>query len=74
MTAASIAVFIFTAITQAAEPIDIGSRRELMVDDYLIAAMQGAAVRRMHHPVRREIAVVHDAAWEGNGSGIGSIC
>ena len=49
--------------------IDIGSRRELMVDDYLADVLRGAATRRLHHPVRREIAVVHDAPWEGNGGG-----
>jgi len=38
-----------------------------MVDDYLIATIRGAASHRLHHPIRREIAVVHDAAWEGNG-------
>ncbi|MAD79900.1 MAG: hypothetical protein CMJ50_03520 [Planctomycetaceae bacterium] len=48
--------------------IDIGSRRELMVDKYLIASMTGASLR-LHHPVRREIALVHDAAWEGNAGG-----
>ena len=48
--------------------IDIGSRRELMVDEYLIASMTGASLR-LHHPVRREIALVHDAAWEGNAGG-----
>ena len=59
------------AALHAANPIDIGSRRELMVDDYLVDALRGAATRRLHHPLRREIAVVHDAPWEGNGGGPG---
>ena len=50
-----------------ADVVDIGSRRELMVDDYLIGTMRGAASRRLHRPTRRELAVVHDAPWEGNG-------
>lgn len=54
------------------KPIDIGSRRELFVDAHLIEKLVGAE-RRMHHPVPREIAVVHDAPWEGAGSGYHSV-
>ena len=54
------------------KPIDIGSRRELFVDGYLIEKLAGAE-RRMHHPVPRETAVVHDAPWEGAGSGYHSV-
>ena len=49
------------------DSIDIGSRRELLVDDFLIDKLTGAAVRRLLHPVRQEIALIHDAPWEGNG-------
>lgn len=52
--------------------IDIGSRRELFVDDHLIAKLQGATLR-LHHPTPREIAVVHDAPWEGAGCGYHSV-
>jgi hypothetical protein len=52
----------------ADEVINIGSRRELFVDDLLIEKLDGAE-RRMHHPIPRDIAIVHDAAWEGAGSG-----
>ena len=45
--------------------LEIGSRRELFVDDYLIDHLQGAR-RQLHHPTPREISIVHDAAWEGN--------
>ena len=50
-----------------AQVIDIGSRRELMVDAYLIDQLSGSARQQLHHPVRREIAITHDAPWEGNG-------
>lgn len=50
-------------------PIPIGSRRELFVDTLLIASMTGSARLRMHHPIPREVAIVHDAPWEGTGSG-----
>jgi hypothetical protein len=55
-----------------AGPIDIGSRRELLVDDHLIARMDG--VRQvLHHPTPRGVALVHDAPWEGSGCGYHSI-
>jgi len=53
--------------------VDIGSRRELFVDDALIEAMAGEARRRLHHPRPREIALKHDASWEGSGSGYHSV-
>jgi len=49
--------------------MDIGKRRELFVDDYLIAEMHGEARLRLHRPVRRELAIVHDAPWEGSACG-----
>ena len=50
----------------AAEPIHIGSRLELFVDDGLIERLSGAD-RRLHHPVPAEVALVCDRPWEGNG-------
>ena len=47
----------------------IGSQRELFIDQALIEEMIGKAQLRLHHPVRREIALVHDAPWEGSGCG-----
>jgi len=61
-----------SAQTNGQEAIEIGSRRELFVDGHLIDSLVGAQ-RRMHHPVAREIAVVHDAPWEGAGSGYHSV-
>jgi hypothetical protein len=63
-------------VVQAAEtvaPIDIGSRRELFVDDYLIERLADGAQLRLHHPQPREIALVHDAPWEGSGCGYHSV-
>jgi len=61
----------FAVSTQAtaADPIDIGSRRELFVDDFLIESLSGGAELQLHHPTPREVAIVHDAPWEGSGSG-----
>lgn len=56
----------------AAEPLDIRSQRELFVDDRLIHSLRDAR-RQLHHPVPRELALVHDAPWEGAGSGYHSL-
>ncbi len=53
----------------AAEPINIGSRLELMVDDYLIERMSESTELRLHHPVRREVIMKFDRPWEGNTCG-----
>ena len=45
---------------------DIGSRREVFWDDYLIDARYTTASRRMHHPVRREQVMKFDRPWEGD--------
>ena len=47
--------------------VDIGTRWELFVDDYLIEALQGATLQ-LHHPIPQEVALPFDAPWEGNGS------
>lgn len=59
------------AITHAA-PVDIASRRELLVDDHLIESMEGATLQ-LHHPATQGIAITHDAPWEGSGCGYHSI-
>lgn len=56
----------------AAEPIEVGTRRELFVDNLLIDSLKGAR-RQLHHPVPREIAIQHDSPWEGPGSGYHSL-
>lgn len=55
------------AVNAAAAPLDIGSRLEPMVDDFLIEQMDGVALR-LHQPVPREIAITYDMPWEGNTS------
>ena len=54
---------------QEAEAVDIGRRRELFVDDYLIGSLEGGARQQLHHPVPREIVLEMDRPWEGNGCG-----
>jgi hypothetical protein len=57
----------------AQDPIDIGSRLELFVDDYLIDEMSGDAKMILHHPTPQEVAIVHDEPWEGNSSNYHSV-
>ena len=52
----------------APERLDIGSRRELFVDDALVERLVGKADFRLHHPTPREVVLVHDAPWEGNNT------
>lgn len=65
----SVLLLIATVPLHADEPIDIGGRRELFVEDTLIDRLTGEADLRLHHPVPRDIVIVHDAPWEGSGSG-----
>ncbi|MBC8873722.1 MAG: hypothetical protein H8E44_30150 [Planctomycetes bacterium] len=51
---------------RAAEPIDIGSRLELFVDDYLIDGLSGDARLHLNKPQAKEVAIVTDKPWEGN--------
>ena len=69
----TIAVAAAVAQNLAAEPIAIGSRRELFVDAALIDRLSGSARLNLHHPTPQEVAVVHDAPWEGTGSGYHSV-
>ncbi len=47
---------------------NIGSQRELMIDDALVEKMEGVELQ-LQKPVPRELAIEHDAPWEGNTSG-----
>jgi hypothetical protein len=53
------------APTAADEPLDLGFRLEPLVDDYLIDTLTDARLT-LHRPTPREVAIVHDAPWEGN--------
>ena len=47
--------------------IELGGRRELFVDDYLIERLSGVELR-LNKPVPRNVALDHDVPWEGNTS------
>ena len=73
LTTAAALPLLPAAVARAAEPevLDVGDRLELMIDDYLID--RATAEARLHHPIPQEIAVEHDAPWEGNSSGYHSV-
>ena len=51
------------------DPLNIGSRLELFVDDYLIEGTSGEAALKLHSPQPKEVALVFDQPWEGNTCG-----
>ncbi len=51
-------------LASAATPLDLGTRWEIFVDDYLVAKKEGLALK-LHEPVRREIVLTTDKPWEG---------
>lgn len=53
---------------QPASVRDIGSRRELFVDDWFVERLAGKAELRLHQPTPQNVALVTDAAWEGNAT------
>ena len=64
----TLAAALLPRALRAAEAVwEIGGRRELFVDDYLIERLTGASLK-MHRPVPREVVLTCDAPWEGNTS------
>lgn len=57
----------------ATEPLSIGTRRELFVDDALVDRLSGEAEIRLQHPVPREVVFRFDQPWEGSSSGYHTI-
>ena len=51
-----------------AEAVDIGTRLELFIDDFLIDRMTGLELE-LHHPVPQGVVLRHDRPWEGSGCG-----
>jgi sialidase-1 len=51
-----------------AEPLQLGSRLELFVDDFLLDKLTGVSLR-LHEPVPAGVALRFDQPWEGSFSG-----
>ena len=48
---------------------NMGSRRELFLDDFLIEKTRGKIQFQLHHPQPRELVLHMNDAWEGTSSG-----
>lgn len=56
------------AVPGSKKTVDIGSRRELFVDDFMIDDLTPILERRLHHPVPQNIILELDQPWEGDAS------
>lgn len=65
---APLCLLFLQAIANAQEPMAIGSRRELFVEDALVERLEGRAELRMHSPTPREVALETGEPWEGNAT------
>jgi hypothetical protein len=52
---------------QVDQVISLGSRRELLLDSYLVESLSNAHLK-LHVPEARDVALVCDSPWEGNTS------
>lgn len=64
---------LFFTLVAAAEPLQIASRLELFVDDYVIDEIAGDARLHLHRPHPQEVVLTTDKPWEGNTSAYYSI-
>ncbi|MBM79832.1 MAG: hypothetical protein CMJ78_04475 [Planctomycetaceae bacterium] len=63
-------VFVGNAsLTLADQPVDVGSRLELFVDDHLISKTEGDVVQHLVRPKPEEVVFETGESWEGNTSG-----
>ena len=63
----------FSAVTLGfGQPLDIGTRWELMIDHYLIDSMAGTHLQ-LHHPHREGVAVPFNDEWDRDASGYATI-
>ena len=65
-----LAVLLHVALVVPAlgEPIELGARLELFVDDFLIERFVGDAKQQLHRPEPKEVVLVTGEPWEGNTS------
>jgi hypothetical protein len=59
-----LSLLTLTLAAGAAPPLDLASRWEPFVDEYLVAEKSGVALK-LHEPVRREVVLTTDQSWEG---------
>ena len=54
----------FFAVAEDDAPLDIGNRRELFIDDYLVSKLENVELLT-HRPERKNLAAVFYKPWEG---------
>ncbi|MBI2425678.1 MAG: hypothetical protein HYV27_22825 [Candidatus Hydrogenedentes bacterium] len=60
-------------LVMAGEPLELGSRRELFVDRFLVESFTDTQLR-LGHPVKEDVVLTFDAPWEGRYCGYVSLC
>ena len=64
IAALSLIAFWLPAFAQEPKPLDLGSKRELFVDDYLIEKLDNLSLQ-LHEPVLRDVSFKFELPWEG---------
>src|SRR5680860_12066 len=67
------ASYIFGQENINSDKINIGSKRQLFIDNYLLEKISDGVQLQMHNPIPKGIAIKHDSPWEGNGSAYHSV-
>jgi len=60
------------ALTAVAKPLDLGNRREMFVDHYLINSMDGTSLQ-LHRPHRENVAIPFNDEWDRDASGYATV-
>ena len=60
--------FCLSVFAQEHKPLDLGAKRELFVDNYLIEKLDNLSLQ-LHEPVLRDVCFKFDLPWEGIHSG-----
>lgn len=68
----AVPAFADEAAPRSKAAVDLGSRWELFVDDWLFDRSQDVSLK-LHPPERREVVLVTDAPWEGTSSAYFSV-
>ncbi len=69
IVSALLVILCTATFTPCAEPVDVGNRLELFVDNHLIGKLKGDIRQQLQKPEPKEVVFVTDESWEGNTSG-----
>lgn len=63
---ACVLVLVAATALRGDDPLALGRRLELFLDDFLIDRLSGDVAREIHEPRPEEVVLVTDKPWEGN--------